>query len=42
MNNVLAILELCIFYIAFKNEKVQAINFSDQINVKYFMQTQPF
>ena len=40
MNNFLAILELCAFYIEYKKVKFTAINFCGQTNVKYFMQTQ--
>ena len=40
MNNFLALLELCAFYIEFKKAKFTAINFRGQTNVKYFMQTQ--
>ena len=40
MNNYLAILELCTFYIEYKNVKFTAIKFSGRANVKYFMQTQ--
>ena len=39
-NNFLAILELCTFYIEYKTVKFKAINFTDQTNVKYFMQAQ--
>ena len=40
MNNFLAILELCAFYIEYKRVKFTAINFGGRTNVKYFMQTQ--
>ena len=40
MNNFLAILELCAFYIEYKKLKFMAINFCGRTNVKYFMQTQ--
>ena len=40
MNNFLAILELCAFYIEYKKVKITAINFRGRNNVKYFMQTQ--
>ena len=40
MNNFLAILELCAFYIECKKVKLTAINFSGPTNIKYFMQTQ--
>ena len=40
MNNFLAILELCAFYIEYKKVKFTAINFCGRTNVKYFMQTQ--
>ena len=40
MNNFLAILEFCAFYIEYKNEKFMGINFWGRANVKYFMQTQ--
>ena len=40
MNNFLAILELCAFYIEYKKVKFKAIGFRGRINVKYFMQTQ--
>ena len=40
MNNFLAILELCAFYIEYKKVKFTAINFRGRTNVKYFMQTQ--
>ena len=39
MNNFLAILELCAFYIEYKKIKFTAINFRGR--TKYFMQTQP-
>ena len=39
MNNFLAILELFAFYIEPKKVKFKAINFRDETNVKYFMQT---
>ena len=39
MNNFLAILELFAFYIERKKVKFKAINFRDETNVKYFMQT---
>ena len=42
MNNFLAILEFCSFYIEYKNAKFAGINFRGQTNVKYFMQTQLF
>ena len=40
MNNILAILELCAFYIGYKNARFTEINFRGRTNVKYFMQTQ--
>ena len=40
MNNFLALLELCTFYIQFKKVKFTAINFRGQTNVKHFRQTQ--
>ena len=40
INNILAILELCTFYIEYKNVKFGAINFSDQTKIKNFMQAQ--
>ena len=40
MNNFLAILQLCAFYIWYKKVKFMAINFRSQTDVKYFMQTQ--
>ena len=40
MNNFLALLELCAFYIQFKKVKFTAINFRGQTNVKHFRQTQ--
>ena len=40
MNNFLAILEFCAFYIKYKNVKFTGVNFSGQTNVKYFVQTQ--
>ena len=40
MCKFLAILELCTFYIEYKNLKFKAIDFCAQTNVKYFMQTQ--
>ena len=40
MNNFLAILELCAFYIEYKNAKFTEINFRGRTNVKYLMQTQ--
>ena len=40
MNNFLAILELCAFYIEYKKVKFTAINFRGRTNVKYFMQAQ--
>ena len=40
MNNYLAILGLCTFYIEHKSVKFKKINFSSRTNVKYFMQTQ--
>ena len=40
MNNFLAMLELCAFYIEYKKVKFKAIGFRGRINVKYFMQTQ--
>ena len=39
MNNILAILELCAFYIEYKKVNFTAINFRGQTSVKYFMQT---
>ena len=35
MNNFLAILELCAFYIKYKKVKFTAINFCGQTNIKY-------
>ena len=40
MNNFLATLKLCAFYIEYKKVKFTAINFRGRTNVKYFMQTQ--
>ena len=40
MNNFLAILELCAFYIEYKKVKFTAINFLGRISLKYFMQIQ--
>ena len=40
MNNFLAILELCAFYIEYKKVKFTAIKFRGRNNVKKFMQTQ--
>ena len=40
INNFLAILELCTFYIEYKNIKFGAINFSDQTKINNFMQAQ--
>ena len=40
MNNFLAILELCTFYIEYKKVKFTAISFRGRTNAKYFMQTQ--
>ena len=40
MNNFLAILELCAFYIYYKKVKFTGINFRGETNVKYFMQAQ--
>ena len=40
MNNFLAILELCAFYIEYKKVKFMAINFCGRTNAKYSMQTQ--
>ena len=40
MNNFLAILELCAFYIEYQIVKFTAINFCGRTSVKYFMQTQ--
>ena len=41
MNNFLAILEFCAFYIAYKiHAKFTGINFRGRTNVKYFIQTQ--
>ena len=40
MNNFLAILEFCAFYIEYKNAKFTGINFRGWTNVKCFMQTQ--
>ena len=40
VNNFLAILEFCAFYIEYKNTKFTGVNFRGQTNVKYFMQTQ--
>ena len=39
MNNFLAILELCAFYVEYKRVKFIAINFRGGINGKYFMQS---
>ena len=39
MNNFLAILELCAFYIENKKLKFTAIDFRGRTNLKYFMQT---
>ena len=38
VNDLLAIPELCTYYIEYKNIKFKAINFSGQTNFKYFMQ----
>ena len=38
MNNFLAILEFCAFYIKYKNPKFTRINFRGRTNVKYFME----
>ena len=38
MNNFLAILEFCAFYVKYKNAKFMGINFCGQTNVKYFLQ----
>ena len=40
MNNFLAILEFCAFYIEHKNVKFTGINFRGRTNVEYLMQTQ--
>ena len=40
MNNFLAILEFCAFFIQYKTAKFTGINFYSRTNVKYFMQTQ--
>ena len=40
VNDFLATLESCAFYIEYKKVKFAAINFRGQTNVKYFMQTQ--
>ena len=40
MNNFLAIVELCAFYIEYIKVKFTEINFRGRTNVKYFMQTQ--
>ena len=40
MNNFLAMLEFCAFYIEYKNEKFTGVNFRRRTSVKYFMQTQ--
>ena len=40
MNDFLAILELCAFYIEYKKVKITAINFRGRNDVKYFMQIQ--
>ena len=40
MNNIFAILELCAFYMEYKNAKLTEISFRGRNNVKYFMQTQ--
>ena len=42
MNNFLATLELCTFYINHKKVKFMAINCRGRTNVKYFMQTHVF
>ena len=39
MDNFLAILELCAFYIEYKKVKFTAMNFHGQTNVKYFTET---
>ena len=39
MNNFLAILELCVFYIEYKKVKFITINFCGRANAKYFIQT---
>ena len=38
MNDFLTMLELCTFYIDYKNVKFKAINFSGRTSVKYFRQ----
>ena len=40
INNFLAILELCAFYVENKKVKFTVMNFRGRNNVKYFMQTQ--
>ena len=40
MNNIFAILELCAFYMEYKNAKLTEISFGGRNNVKYFLQTQ--
>ena len=39
MNNFLAILELCVFYIEYKKVKFMTINFRGRANAKYIIQT---
>ena len=39
MNDFLTMLELCTFYIDYKNVKFKVINFSGRTCVKYFRQT---
>ena len=40
INNFLAILEICAFYIKYKKVKFMATNFFHLTNIKYFMETQ--
>ena len=40
MNNFLAVLEFCAFYVEYKNAKFIEINFRSRASVKYFMQIQ--
>ena len=40
MNNFLAILEFCAFYIEYKNAQFTAINFRVRTSIKYLMQIQ--
>ena len=39
MNNFLAILELCAFYIEYEKAKFKAINFLGRTNVKFYANT---